>query len=178
MSGRRNRKTCRENPDNFEPCKCVKFQASVAKKAEVIDTSTAKYRWWPFVRAMIRDYPSLKEELEDLHAQSITAGISSGAGGGGIKRTVEQIALRELPKDDQQAYDAVRKAIDITERKADGPQRMKLIRLVYWERNHIGLTNAAVLIHVSEITAKRWHGEFVRLVGLCYGFQVDTSEPK
>ena len=140
--------------------------------------STAKYRWWTFARAMIRDYPSLKEALEDLHDQSITAGISSGGGAGGINRTVEQIALRELPKDDQQAYDAVRKAIDLTEGKADGQLRMELIRLVYWEPNRIGVEASAVHIHVSEITAKRWHGEFVRLVGLCYGFQVDTSPPK
>lgn len=140
--------------------------------------STAKYRWWGFARRMIRDYPSLKEQWEDLHEQSITAGGSGTGGGGGISRKTEQIALRTLPADDQKVFDAVRRAIEITSLKTEGAKKLKLIDLMYWARSPMAMSAAAYKIPVADATAKRWHGEFVRLVGKSYGFEVDTSEPK
>lgn len=140
--------------------------------------STAKYRWWGFARSMIRDYPSLYAQWKDLHEQSITACDSGTGGGGGVSRKTEQVALRTLPADDQEAFDAVRRAIELTNLQKDGKQRMKLIALMYWARSPLTMGDAAYKIPIADSTAKRWHGTFVRLVGKCYGFEVDTSEPK
>lgn len=141
--------------------------------------STAKFRWWGFARRMIRDYPSLKEQWDDLHEQSITAGDSGTGGGGGVSRKTEQVALRTLPSaDDQKAFDAVNRAIELTTLKPDGDRCLQLIGLMYWSRTPMAMAAAAYKVHISEPTAKRWHGAFVRLVGKCHGFEVDTSEPK
>lgn len=140
--------------------------------------SKPRYRWWGFVRRMIRDYPGLKEAVDDLHSQNVTASMTGMPRGGGAGRTVETIALRQLPEDDQKAYDAVTRAVEITRLRPDGEERVALIRYTYWCRTEHPLKHAALYAHVSERTAKRWHGDFVRLVGKCYGFDVvGTPEP-
>lgn len=142
--------------------------------------SKPRYRWWGFVRKMIRDYPGLKAELDDLHSQSITANTSGMPSGGGEGRTVEAIAMRTLPPDDQKAYDAVNRAIEITALRASGEERLAMIRYLYWGKHTHRIEDAAIRCHVSVPTAKRWHGDFVRTVGMCYGFSLkdDTTEPK
>ena len=129
---------------------------------------------------MILDYQRLREVMEDLRSQTITAVVSGMPHGGGAGRTVEQIALRTLPQDDQKAYDAVTGAIAVTEAKPGGKERIAMIRYLYWGRNRHKLTDAAMHCNISVQTAKRWHGDFVRMVGLCYGFTLkdDTTEPK
>lgn len=142
--------------------------------------SKPRYRWWGFARKMIRDYPGLKDALNDLHSQSITANTSGMPSGGGEGRTVETIALRTLPPDDQKVYDAVTRAIQITALRASGEERIAMIRYLYWGKKTRKIEDAAVRCHVSVPTAKRWHGDFVRTVGVCYGFSLkdDTPEPK
>ena len=137
--------------------------------------SKPKYRWWSFVKKMIRDYPSLSEAWNDLHSQSITASCSGMPRGGGVSRTVEAIALRHLPTDDQKVYDAVSRAVAITELRPDGKERLALIKYVYWQKKQHTLKEAEIVCHVSEATAKRWHGSFVYLVAECYGFNVDDT---
>lgn len=142
--------------------------------------SKPRYRWWGFVIRMILDYPGLREAMEDLHSQTITAVSSGMPHGGSAGRTVEQIVLRTLQQDDQKAYDAVTKAIDATASKPGGKEKIAMIRYLYWGRNRHKLKDAAIHCHISVPTAKRWHGDFVRMVGLCYGFMLndDTQEPK
>lgn len=140
--------------------------------------SKPRYRWWGFACRMIRDYRGLKAEYEDLHTQTITADTSGMPREGGTGRAVEAIALRQLPKDDQEVYDAVTRAIEITRLRPDGEERINMIRFIYWNRKQHRLRDAALHVHISEPTAKRWHGDFVRLVGSCYGFTVDTNKPK
>ena len=140
--------------------------------------STPRFRWWGFARNMIRDYPYLKEQMQELHEQSITAGGSGTRGGGGVSRKTEQVALRTLPGDDQKAYDAVHDALEVTKLQPDGEDIRKLIAQMYWITNPVTIADAAYKLHISEATAKRKHGAFVRLVGKCYGFEVDTPEPK
>ena len=143
--------------------------------------SKPRYRWWGFARAMIRDYPGLKKNLEELHSQNITANNTGMPKGGGAGRTVESVALRQLPPDDQRVYDAVTSAVEITRLRLDGREHLELIRLMYWIRKPMTAKAAAPVLHISEVTAKRWHGCFVRLVGRCYGFGAekdDTQEPK
>ena len=140
--------------------------------------SKPRYRWWGFAKNMIRDYPGLKKNLAVLHQQNTTADNSGMPKGGGGGRTVESIVLRQLPQDDQKVYDAVTRAVEITQLRDDGEDHMKLIHLMYWAQKPITAKAASVRLHISDVTAKRWHGEFVRLVGKCYGYNVDTPEPK
>lgn len=141
--------------------------------------SKPRYRWWGFVRRMIRDYPGLKTEWEDVHSQSITPNMSGMPGGGSAGRTVESVALRQLAPDDQKVYDAVSRAVVLTELRPDGKQRLALIDLVYWQKKNKLIKDAALLLFISKRTAERWHSEFVQLVGKCYGFEiVGGSEPK
>ncbi len=133
--------------------------------------SKPRYRWWGFARKMVRDYPLLQEAWQDIHTQKITADISGMPRGGGSGRSLENIALRQLPEDDQKVYDAVSMAIRITKLRPDGEDRMKLITAMYWMPRSVPAKSIAPSLHISDVTAKRWHGDFVRLVGSCYGFK-------
>ena len=139
--------------------------------------SRPRYRWWGFVRRMIRDYRGLKAAYEDLHSQSITADTSGMPKGGGTGRAVEDIALRQLPKDDQEVYDAVSRAVEITELLPDGELKLALIKLMYWSEKTLTAKSAALLLHISKRTAERWHGEFVKLTAKCYGFTLRENAP-
>lgn len=83
--------------------------------------SRPRYRWWGFARRMIRDYRGLKAAYDDLHSQSIVADTSGMPKGGGNNRTVEVIAMRQLPEDDQKAYDAVSRAVETTSLMPSSP---------------------------------------------------------
>ena len=131
--------------------------------------SKPRYDWWPYVKGMIRRYPALKEQHEDLHSTSVVAnysGMPRGGGGGG--RGLESAAIRELPSTKQREYEAVRRAISTTERYPNGRDRLKIVKLVLWDRSHT-LEGAALMVPCSGITAKRWHGEFIILVAKYYG---------
>lgn len=130
--------------------------------------SKPRYRWWGFARRMIRDYPSLRYNLNLLHEQKVTADISGMPGGSGTNRTVETLALLQLPEDDQKVYDAVTKAVEIISLRPDSDSKLKLITMMYWSDKPTTAKSVAPRLHISEATAKRWHGEFVRLVGECF----------
>lgn len=141
--------------------------------------SKPRYRWWGFARRMIRDYPRLKYEYDELHQQSLVADMSGMPKGGGTNRTVESVAGRHLPdRDDQKAYDAVAQAVEATKLLPDGAPRLAMIRYVYWNKKPHTVKDAALKVYASRRTAERWHAEFVRLVGKCYGFEVGGLEPK
>lgn len=89
--------------------------------------------------------------------------------GGGAARSTELIAIRELPTQKQREYEAVRKAIEATERMPGGRDRIKVIDLVFWRRSHT-LEGAALTIPCSYRTAQRYHEEFIRQVGGNMGF--------
>ena len=117
---------------------------------------------------MIRRYPALKLEYDDLHGQSVTASYSGMPHCGGAGRAVETLAIRELPTNSQREYEAVRRAIEQTERYQNGLQRLAIIRMVLWDRQYT-LDGAALQIPCSWRTAAQWHGEFIRLVASNYG---------
>lgn len=131
--------------------------------------SKPRYNWWPFALNMIRDYPARKAEYNDLHEQKITADLSGMPGGGSASRTVENIAARLLPRQDQREFDAVRKAVEYTKALPDGSLRMKVIRMTLLRRSY-SIPGAASVANVSERTAKRYRWQFVLLVGHTYGF--------
>ena len=95
--------------------------------------SRPRYDWWSYVKGMIRRYPTLKEQYADLHSQSMTANYSGMPRSGGVSRGTETVAVRELPGTKQREYEAVRRAIEQTERYPTGADRIKVIKLVFWD---------------------------------------------
>ena len=140
--------------------------------------SKPRERWWGYARNMIRDYPKLRQALDDLHSQSMVANASGMPGGGSAGRTIENIALRQLPDDEQREYDAVTRAIYATRILPDGQRHIDLIKLVYWSNRNIRIQDAAVTLNISEQTAKYWHGDFVRLVGKFRGLKTLNQKAK
>ena len=127
-----------------------------------------RYDWWMYVKGMIRRYPSLKEEYADLHKQSVTPNYTGMPSSGSVGRGVEAVALRELPTTRQREYEAVKRAIEVTQRMSANSDRLKVIDLVFWQRSHT-LDGAALTIPCSYRTARRYHSEFIMTVASIYG---------
>ena len=137
--------------------------------------SKPRYHWWAYAKAIVRMYPQLKREYEALHTQRITGDPENVRGGkGGVSRSVEITALRQLPPARQKEYDAVTKAIELTQRLPSGETRLAFVDLVFWKQTH-KVESAALKLYISESTARRYHTEFIRLVGFCYGLE-DVTE--
>ena len=88
--------------------------------------------------------------------------------GGTAARTTENVALRQLPPVKQKEFDAVEKAITQTKRQPNGKERLTVIDLVLW-KEVTTIEGAAQKIYCSKETAWRYHRDFIRLVGYCYG---------
>ena len=82
--------------------------------------------------------------------------------------------VSQLPLARQREYEAVRQAIAATERMTAGRDRLRVIDLVFWKQSH-DLEGAALTIPCSYRTARRYHSDFIRLVGFCYGLE-DITE--
>ena len=130
--------------------------------------SKPRYIWWSYAKAMIRQYPELKKEYEDLHRQNITASMTGMPGGGTASRTTETVILRQLAPAKQREFDAVDNAVRQTRRMPNGKERLKVISLVYWKEG-LTIEGAAQRIPCSKETAWRYHRDFVRLVGKSHG---------
>lgn len=131
--------------------------------------SRPRYAWWSYVKAIIRNYPQMREDYRELHTQASTANYTGMPRSGLAARRTEVIAIRELPTTRQREYEAVRRAVAVTERMTCGLDRLKIIDLVLWRRSHT-LEGAALMVPCGIATAKRWHGDFIRLVAANYGF--------
>ena len=130
--------------------------------------STPRYPWWGYVKNMIRMYPTYKLEYEALRTQSMAIDMSGMPKGGGVSRTLENLAIRELPATKQREYEAVRRAVEETKKLKNGKERCLIIDLVYWKNSHT-LAGAANVVGYSVDRAKQLHGDFVRLVARNYG---------
>ncbi len=126
--------------------------------------SRPKEIWWGHAKSIIRGYPELKQQYDDLHRQKMAQNYSGMPSGSGSGRALEDIAIRELPLCKQRQYDAVTKAIESTRRLPYGKDCLRLIDLVFFKKTHT-LTGAALKLNISYSTAQNWHGEFIRTVG-------------
>lgn len=120
--------------------------------------------WWDYAKRMIRKYPALKRDFEDLHSPSITANTTGVPGSGAAPRATENAALRSLPQPYQSWYDAITGAIWITQRYPNGSLRLAVVDLVLWRQTHT-IAGAAQRLHCSERSAKEYHRDFIRLAG-------------
>lgn len=136
--------------------------------------SKPRYPWWGYVKNMIRAYPSHKLEYEALHTQSMAIDMSGmPRGGGGASRTLENLAIRELPATKQREYEAVRRAVEAIRKLQNGKEWNMIIDLVYWKNSHT-LAGAAAAVGYSEDRVKQLHGDFIRMVARNYGL-MDTE---
>lgn len=136
--------------------------------------SKPRYIWWGYARNMVRRYPELKEEYNERKEQRITRNFESTIKGTEASRSTENVALRQLPPSKQAEYDAVTKAIEKTKEKNNGEIRLLLIDMVFWKQSHT-LDGAAYALGYSYENARRFHGDFLRLVGLYRGL-MDLEE--
>lgn len=123
--------------------------------------SKPRYKWWPYVKNVIRDYPNLQRQYEELHTTSAVANYSGMTGGGG-GRPLEALAIRELPSTSQREYEAVRRAVEATERYRNGKDRLRVIDMVLWKQSHT-LEGAAMEVPCHYKTAQGWQKEFINL---------------
>ena len=131
--------------------------------------SKPRYDWWSYVKAIIRRYPALRVELQEMQRPTMASDYSGMPRGSGAARNTERIAIRELPTQRQREYEAVRRAVEATERMPNGRDRIRVIDFVFWRHSHT-LERAALVIPCSYRTARRYHAEFIRQVGRNMGF--------
>lgn len=130
--------------------------------------SKPRYGWWSYAKYMVRVYPERKKEFQDLQSQRITREITAVTSGSVASRTTENAVLRQLPPSKQAEYDAVTRAIEATKHMRNGKERMALIDMVFLKKSHT-LDGAAYALGYSDTSAVRFHGDFLRLVGLYRG---------
>lgn len=84
----------------------------------------------------------------------------------------------ELLSCEYRERDALLMAIEATGQLPEGEKRLALLRFVYWDGVKRTIKEAADHTGVSERTAKKWHGDFLRLVGKGLGFVVPDESRK
>ena len=138
--------------------------------------SKPRYGWWSYAKHMVQKYPELKRQLDERHAQIVTSDTTRIPGGKGVSRSTENAALRQLPAARQREYDAVSRAIELTEQMPNGKLHVELIRQMYWKGKRLRITDVIGRIGVADATGDRWHSAFIRLVGFCYGLEDGLEE--
>lgn len=135
--------------------------------------SKPRYNWWSFALAIIRDYPMRCSQLKNLR-QAGTAQEKNGTPtGAGPSRATENIALRQLPPQEQREYEAVHKALRRTAAMKAGKVRQEIIKLTMWKGYTIA--GAALMVHETDYTVRRYRWQFVMLVGHMYGFLTEEE---
>lgn len=137
--------------------------------------SNPKYYWWGYVKSIIRRYPALRKDYDDIHTQCIVPQYSGMPVGGGDLRKVESVASRTLPGVQQKQFESVEAALRLTRSFKDGGDRIKLIDLIFWRQTH-DIAGAAMKIPVSERTAQRWHADFIKCVAGFYGLELEEKK--
>lgn len=81
---------------------------------------------------------------------------------GNFQKNPEESCIRQFESE------AVQRAIEKTKLLRDGEERLKLIDLVFWKQSYT-LSGASYQCNISYETAVKWHGDFIRLVGVEMG---------
>ena len=127
-----------------------------------------RYNWWPFALNMIKDYPARNAEYNELHKQKITASMTGLPSTRSTSRPIENIASRQLPRQEQLEYDAVKKAIALTQMDESGELQLDVVKLTLWKNSH-SIDGAALKLNISPRTANRYRWKFILSVGYTYG---------
>ena len=130
--------------------------------------SKPRYKWWSYVKWMIRLYPERVAELRRRQEASVTANYNAMPGGSDPARTTETLGLVSLGNPADREMDAVRRAIEDISALPDGSLRLQQIQLYHWARTHT-LDGASAAVNVSERTGREWNAEFIRAVAAHFG---------
>lgn len=130
--------------------------------------SRRDYPWWGDVKRLIEQYPELKEAMRDQLPAAATAQYGPLTPQSAPGRALELLVVKRLSRREAAEIEAVEAAIRETARKPTGEARLAIIDLVYWRKSH-RLYGAAMEIGYSEIQAKRYSAEFIRLVAFYLG---------
>lgn len=125
--------------------------------------SKPRYRWWGYVKAVIRAYPALDKVMREPIYTPTTARYSTQPPQAGDGRSLECAVVKKLDGQDMEEYEAVSAAIRETERLPNGAARLKIIDLVYWQGTHT-LAGAGLQVGYGERQTRKFNGEFIRLV--------------
>lgn len=131
--------------------------------------SKPKYRWWGYVKNVIRAYPELKERLLETPETAFTARYGPHTRQNGAGRPIERSVVQRLSGRDAKEYGAVNAAIRETARMSNGEARLAIIDLVYWKRAKVCVEEAGRRVGYSPKQAKRICVEFIRLVAFYLG---------
>lgn len=135
--------------------------------------SKPRYNWWSFALAIIRDYPERCKQLKELRQQNTVADNSGMPKGGGASRAAENVAMRQLPAQEQREYEAVHKALVRTRAMKAAKSRLDIIKLTMW--HGYSIEGAALIVNESPATTRRYRWQFVMLVGHMYGFLTEKE---
>ena len=126
-----------------------------------------RYAWYGYVKSMLRRYPEYHARLQDLKSMpSVPAG--SGTHSGKISDPTAALALRELPRVEQQEHDAVFKALQTIKGWKGGELQIRILELCYFKKTH-SLTGAALKLNISYSYAVQLHIQALRLVARNFG---------
>lgn len=82
---------------------------------------------------------------------------------GKVSHPTEDLALKELPPDEQREHDAVERALRIAKGWKNGEAQIKLIELIYFKQTH-NLLGASQVVGYSYDRSKQLVRQFQRLV--------------
>ena len=140
--------------------------------------SKPRYKWWSYVRWMIRLYPERVAELRRRQEANTTAAYGIRApSGSDVHRSTEDLGTVSLGSVVDREMQAVRLALEEIAAMPNGDQRLRIIEMYHWKRTHT-LDGASYAAGVSDVTGRRWNAEFIGLVAKYFGLlDNDTPEP-
>lgn len=144
-----------------------------------MSTQSERFKWYGYIRWMIRLYPARVQELRRLqHAAKVTPHDRGGAfHGNSISRPTEILGTVTLGATCDREVEAVRKAILATRAKRNGDLILRLIDLQFWSSTH-NQSGAALELYISQKTARRWTCDFMQEVARNFGLMDYTAEAR
>lgn len=130
--------------------------------------SKPRYRWWGYVKNVIRAYPELRKRLAEPVQTSVTAAYGPQTHQSGSGRALEGAVVKRLSGRDAAEFEAVEAAIRETAKMSNGEARLAVIDLVYWKQTH-NIQGAGMVTGYSQKQAKRFCVEFILLVAFYQG---------
>lgn len=121
--------------------------------------------WWHAnVIRVIKTYPYLRLLKDTEQAQSTTASYSDEPrGGSGNARKTENAALRGLSPAEEEAIEAVERALEKVSLWRDGERSLELIKAYYFRQDG-KLLECAERLYISERQARRKNAAFLLYV--------------
>ncbi len=144
-----------------------------------MSTARERFKWYEYVRWMIRLYPARVQELRRLQVESKTSHYDRGGvfAGSEVSRPTERLATVTLGTTCDREVEAVRKAIETAKSRRNGDLILRLIDLQYWSGTH-NQNGAAIELYVSAGTACRLNMWFLNEVGRNFGLTEYTEEAR